>query len=243
MVRRAKRARADTLALEQGLADDLESARRLLLAGSIVAPDGRKLAASDMLNAACMLQRVADRRVGRGAIKLQAALEAFCLSPAGMVCADIGSSTGGFTEVLLEQGACKVYAVDTAFGELAWKLRQDPRVIVLERTNALFLPPLPDRLQLVTVDLSFTSLTKALPAVQPHCTPDARYIALLKPHYEAPERCAAGGVIPDSGTREIIRTEVLAALAEQHFVTDAIHTSPIEGGGGNTEYLVLLRHE
>ena len=232
-----RKVRADQLIVDQGLAPDLESARKMLLAGRIELPDGSKPTSSTMLPHDLQLAVKAKALVSRGGEKLQHALDTFSLSPQGKICADFGASTGGFTECLLKNGASKVYAIDTAKGELAWKLRTDPRVVTIEETNVLHPPVLPELIEFASIDLSFTSLTKALPAISPLLLPDAPIIALIKPQYEAPELLGSGGIVPDLETREEILKDLFNKLDQLGFNLEAQTTSPILGGGGNTEYL------
>ncbi len=183
--------------------------------------------------------------VSKGGLKLAHALEAFALSPAGLVCADLGCSTGGFTDCLLRHGAAKVYAVDTAYGELAWTLRKDPRVVVMERENALHATPR-EPVSLVTLDVSWTPTKLAVPAAMRWLGADGRIIALVKPHYEAKGlgvTLPRGGVLADTDAERIART-VIDALPAAGVEVLAETRSPIRGGTkqtGNHEWLVLIR--
>jgi len=182
--------------------------------------------------------------VSRAGFKLHAALQAFRITPAGWVCADLGASTGGFTDCLLQHGAEHVYAVDTAYGQLAWKLRQDGRVTVLERSNALHTEPRA-ACDLVTVDLGWTQQRLAIPAAEQWLKPgsEPRIITLIKPHYEATERAMAGrrkGKLDDVEAERVVG-KVLETLREMGFTSLGCIPSPIRGGkGGNTEYLACL---
>jgi len=180
----------------------------------------------------------------RAGLKLHAALQAFGIDPAGLTCADLGCSTGGFTDCLLRHGAKHVYAIDTAYGELAWKLRQDPRVTVLERSNALHTNPLAS-CDLVTVDLGWTPQRLAVPAAGRWLAqgPDARIITLVKPHYEAPGQALAGGHQGKLDDRQApaVTTRVLESLKSLGYQSLMSIPSPIRGGkGGNLEYLALI---
>ncbi len=174
--------------------------------------------------------------VSRGGIKLEHGLEIFAVDVTGMTVLDVGSSTGGFVDCLLQHGAAKVYSVDTAYGELAWKLRKDPRVVVIERQNILFLETLPEQVDLVTIDVTFTSLTKILPAVKNFMKPGGKVIALVKPQYERQDVALKHhGVIPSElldGIVDSVNLEGYKLLAKTQ--------SPILGGSGNTEYLIYL---
>jgi 23S rRNA (cytidine1920-2'-O)/16S rRNA (cytidine1409-2'-O)-methyltransferase len=177
--------------------------------------------------------------VSRGGLKLQHALEKFQISVTDLVVLDVGSSTGGFVDCLLQNGAAKVYAVDTAYGEFAWKLRNDPRVVVMERTNVLHLPPLPEPVDLVTIDASWTKLEKILPIVKAVLKPQGQIIALLKPHYQADKSKLVKGVLPEEEALKV-KEKVEKEIEDLGFkIHDAVE-SPILGGGGNTEYLLLL---
>lgn len=175
----------------------------------------------------------------RGGLKLAAALDSFDMSPAGLVCADLGCSTGGFTDCLLQRGAAKVYAVDTAYGELAWKLRKDARVVVLERSNALHVE-LPEKIDLITIDLGWTRQRLSLPVAWAHAKPGGAIISLIKPHYEADKTLLCRGVLPDVHVEATIEG-VVAELVQLGIRIEALTDSPIRGQGGNREALALIR--
>jgi len=185
--------------------------------------------------------------VGRGGIKLQHALDTFAIDPGGWVCADFGSSVGGFTDCLVQAGAARIYAVDTSYGELAWKLRQDERVTPIERTNAMHAEP-PEPVDLVTIDLGWTKQERAVPAALRWLKADGRIVTLVKPHYELErneKERLAGGVLPeDEAERVVVR--VLDALPAFGVRVLGSTKSPILGGQkkgrgtGNAEWLALL---
>lgn len=191
-----------------------------------------------------------DQFVSRGGIKLQKAIENFKLKIENLTCLDVGSSTGGFVDCLLQNGAKKVYAVDTAYGELAWKLRNDPRVVVMERTNILF----PDtwkvgsvpkdalsfQVDIVTIDAGWTKLGLVLPVVKKFLKGSGTIIALLKPHYEGGEKNLVKGVVPESLVEEI-KNRTIENIKELGFKVEHVVDSPILGGAGNKEYLLLIR--
>lgn len=179
------------------------------------------------------------RFASRGGEKLQAAIENFNIDVSGKVVLDVGSSTGGFVDCLLQNGAKKVYSVDTAYGELAWKLRKDERVVVMERTNILYLETLPEQVDIVTIDASWTKLELILPVVKKFLKDNGQTIALLKPHYQAEKSSLVKGVLPKEQA-EKVKTEVLANVENLGFKVEEVMESPILGGGGNTEYLVHL---
>lgn len=169
--------------------------------------------------------------VSRGGIKLEYALKTFKVDVKGLTVLDVGSSTGGFVDCLLQNGAARVYSVDTAYGELAWKLRQDPRVVVIERQNVLFPGDLPEKMDLVTIDVTFTSLTKILPVVKKFLKPDGKVIALLKPQYEDQKLALKNhGVVLENFHEEIL----------SRFQYQKMTPSPILGTGGNKEYLLYF---
>ncbi len=178
--------------------------------------------------------------VSRGGVKLQAALENWQLKTENLVCLDVGSSTGGFVDCLLQNGAAKVFSVDTAYGELAWKLRNDPRVVVMERTNILYLQELPEQVGLITIDASWTRLELILPVVLNFLKDDGQIIALLKPHYQAGQKRLIKGVVP-AELVEMIKDETIQKIKDLGFKINDQMESPILGGGGNKEYLLLIK--
>ncbi len=202
-----------------------------------------------------MSEPSSTRFVSRGGEKLAAALEHFQVDPIGLVCADLGSHVGGFVDCLLQHGAQKVYAVDTSYGTFAWKLRRDPRVVVMERTNAMH-ASIPEPVDLVTIDVGWTRQTKVLPNVASMLKPDGRVIALIKPHYErqlnrtAPVRRGKGQTpksnraSPDVLSEEVFQEVVKEVLADIRLLGWSIEKtilSPIRGHGGNQEMLALLK--
>lgn len=194
-------------------------------------------------DAALTVRGPAEPFVSRGGRKLAAALDAFEVDVRDRVALDVGASTGGFTDCLLQRGARRVYAVDVGYGQLDHRLRQDPRVIVMERVNARHLPPdaLPERVDLVTVDVSFISLLKVVPALLPHLRPGGLLLPLIKPQFEAGRReVGAGGVVRDPELRRAVIEHVLAGLAELGLERLGCIDSPVAGPAGNIEALALL---
>jgi 23S rRNA (cytidine1920-2'-O)/16S rRNA (cytidine1409-2'-O)-methyltransferase len=176
--------------------------------------------------------------VSRGGLKLDHALTFFGLEVSGRICADLGCSTGGFTDCLLRRGAAKVYAVDTGYGVLDWKLRKDPRVVVMERTNAMHVQ-LPQTVGIVTVDISWTRQRNILPSARKMLAEEGTVVSLIKPHYEADPAILRKGVVPEESVEsvvEAVRREIEAA----GWVWENSVRSPIKGGGGNVEVLVRL---
>ncbi|MCS6844530.1 MAG: TlyA family RNA methyltransferase [Caldilineales bacterium] len=237
--------RLDTLLVARGLAESRERARSLIMAGEVLVNDA-PATKPGMLVAADADVRVREGLpyVSRGGLKLEAALDAFGLDPTGMVAVDVGASTGGFTDCLLQRGAAHVVAVDVGYGQLAWKLRADPRVTVLERTNVRHLEALPDgRLaDLAVVDVSFIGLRLVLPAVARLLAPGGRIVALIKPQFEAGRgRVGKGGVVRDPEVHRQVLRDVLGWAVEQGWAVEGLIRSPITGPKGNVEFLCLLR--
>ena len=180
-----------------------------------------------------------NRFVSRGGEKLQAAIVNFQLSIVNLVVLDVGSSTGGFVDCLLQNGAQKVYALDTAYGELAWKLRNDPRVVVMERTNILHLENLPEDVDLITIDAGWTKLELILPVVRKFLKDNGIIIALLKPHYESDKRDLVKGVLSEE-VAEKVKNEVLLKIENLQLKIVDVMDSPILGGAGNKEFLLKI---
>lgn len=180
-----------------------------------------------------------DTFVSRGGIKLQAALDQFKIDTKGKIALDVGSSTGGFVDCLLQNGASKVYSVDTAYGELAWKLRNDPRVVVMERTNILYLQQLPEQVDLITIDAGWTKLELVLPVIKKFLILNGIIIALLKPHYEADKKLLQKGILAED-VAEQVKDEVIKRIQDLGFKIPHIVDSPILGGAGNKEYLLKI---
>jgi 23S rRNA (cytidine1920-2'-O)/16S rRNA (cytidine1409-2'-O)-methyltransferase len=180
--------------------------------------------------------------VSRGGLKLAAALDAFGVNPAHWVCADIGASTGGFTDCLLQRGAARVYAVDVGYGQLAWSLRQDPRVVSLERVNIRYLEGLPEPVALATVDVSFIGLGLVLPRVATLLVPGGQVIALIKPQFEVGKgQVGKGGVVRDPALHRAAIEQVLTQAAPIGLAPAGLIRSPIIGPAGNVEFLAWLR--
>lgn len=237
--------RLDTLLVQRGLAPSRERARALIEEG-VVLVDGlvaRKPATRVRPDQPLRLAREDHGWVGRGALKLLGVLEPFGVDPTGAVCADLGASTGGFTEVLLRHGATRVYAIDVGKGQLAWRLRTDPRVVVMEGVNARHLDGLPDPIDLVVGDLSFISLRLILPAVQAILRPGGEAVVLVKPQFEAGrEAIGAGGRVRDDAVRERAIGRVRTDAADAGFTVLGGHDSPLAGAkAGNVEHFLHLR--
>jgi 23S rRNA (cytidine1920-2'-O)/16S rRNA (cytidine1409-2'-O)-methyltransferase len=237
-----KKQRLDVLVYERGLAPSREMAQRYIQAGEI-SVDGERRTKPGMrvpVDADITLKEAA-RFVSRGGLKLLSALEAFDISVAGKVCADVGASTGGFTDCLLQFGATKVYALDVGYGQLAVKLRNDPRVIVMERVNVRHLAQLDEPVSIVVVDVSFISLQLVLPVIQQWLTPQADVIPLIKPQFEAGKAdVGKGGIIKDHDVHRRVLEEILGFAAAQGFGVEAVIQSGIKGSKGNVEFLAWL---
>jgi 23S rRNA (cytidine1920-2'-O)/16S rRNA (cytidine1409-2'-O)-methyltransferase len=242
------RQRADQLLVDRGLAESRTRAQALILAGTVFSGDERVVKAGQPLAADAPLEvRGRDHPwVSRGGVKLAHAIDHFALSPTGVTAMDIGSSTGGFTDVLLSKGAAHVFAVDSGTNQLAWKLRQDPRVTVLEQTSArLLTPELIDRpCTWVVCDASFISLRKVLEVPLRLAEPDCRLVALIKPQFEVGRgEVGKGGVVRDPTLHQRVCNEVRDWLEDEGWAVEGIVESPITGPEGNVEFLVSARRE
>jgi len=242
------RARLDKLMQDRGLAASRERARALIMAGDVLVAGRPETKAGTLVDPAAEIAlRVADHPyVSRGALKLVKGLDQFAIDPGGAVALDIGASTGGFTDVLLRRGAARVYAIDVGYGQLAWSVRQDGRVVVLERENARTIDParVPEPCDLAVIDVSFISLTLVLPRVRELLRPPAGkpIVALVKPQFEVGrERVGKGGVVRDPEVRRGAVDKVRTWAAAHGFTAGGDVESPITGPAGNVEYLLLLR--
>lgn len=241
-----EKVRLDVLLVNLSLADSRSQAQRLIMAGQ-VRVDGQvasKPGASVSANAQVQVDR-RPRFVSRGGEKLEAAIDAFQPQLDGRVCADVGASTGGFTDCLLQHGAVRVYAIDVGTGILEWKLRQDRRVIVMEGTNARFLDHLPEPVDLVVIDASFISLKMLLPVVKNWFSlQGGAVVALIKPQFEAGRQAVARGkgVVRDQQLHRQVLGEVLSFAQQAGFQVNGLIRSPLLGPKGNAEFLVYLAY-
>lgn len=243
------RERLDALIVERGLAPSRERARALIMAGEVLV-DGQiahKAGTLVPLSAQTELVGLAAelRYVSRGGLKLERALDHFALDPTGMVCLDVGASTGGFTDVLLRRGARRIYAIDVGRGQIAWSLRTDPRVVVMDRTNIRHVETLPETPDCAVIDVSFISLRLVLPRVSALLRQEGWVVALVKPQFEAgrAEANRGAGVISDPEVRRRVLVDLLAWLASENgpaFAACGLTSSPITGRDGNHEYLLWL---
>jgi 23S rRNA (cytidine1920-2'-O)/16S rRNA (cytidine1409-2'-O)-methyltransferase len=246
-----KKTRLDLLMVERGLVESRSMAQRLVMAGQ-VRVDGQVVLRSAANVSPHVRVEIEPglRYVSRGGEKLQAALESFKVEPVGRVCADVGASTGGFTDCLLQHGAAKVYAIDVGRGILDWKLRQDERVVVMEKTNARFLERLPQAVHIVTIDVSFISLKVMFPVLRdwffagmdPDQPAQGTIIALVKPQFEAGRQQVSRGkgVIRDTLIHRQVLMDVLGEAIEQGLIVRGLIRSPLTGPKGNVEFLAWL---
>jgi len=239
------RQRLDQLLVDRGLVDSREKARALILAGQVMV-DGQKIDKAGHAVAADARVELLEspRYVGRGGLKLEAALHHFGIQPAGKICLDIGSSTGGFTDCLLQRGAARVYAVDVGTAQLDWKLRNDPRVVVREQVNARYLTrdEVPEPIDLVVADVSFISVTMILPVLPNLLAKSAEMVILVKPQFELErEQVGKGGIIRDPRLHREACQRVEEAVQKLGFRTGII-PSPVLGAEGNQEFLLYARH-
>lgn len=220
-------------------------AQGLIHTGNVLGPDGKVLHEPGLRlpENTLLTVREGPRYVGRGGEKLEAALDHFDINVNGAIAIDVGASTGGFTDCLLQRGAARVYAVDVGRGQLAWKLRQDPRVVVMERTNIRHLraEQLPERPDFFTVDCSFISLSLVLPPIKTLVAGTAKGIVLIKPQFEADRECVEkGGVVRDTDVHDRVVQDVLRTAEKLGFASRGVIPSPLLGPAGNREFLAYL---
>lgn len=240
-----KSERIDTLLVQRGLCDSREQAKRLILAGEVRSGDRIIDKASTKLSPDVELTlKEKPKFVGRGGLKIEGALDGFGIDPTGWVCMDVGASTGGFTDCLLQRGAAKVHAIDVGTNQLVWKLRNDPRVISREQFNARHMTPedIGEPIQLAVMDLSFISLTKVLPAVFSVMADDGQVVCLIKPQFElSREEVAKGGIVRDPALHDKAVAKIRDFVADQEgWEWKGVMDSPIKGGDGNVEFLARL---
>ena len=243
MPARVRKKRADVLLAERGLAESREQAQVLIMEGLVFAPSGRVLKASSSLAEDTPLEvRGRLPYVSRGGLKLAGALDVFGLAVEGLTALDVGASTGGFTDCLLQRGARHVYAVDVGHGQLHHRLRQDGRVTVMEKINARHPYELPDPVDLVVVDVSFISLVLVMPRAVDHLRIGGHVVALVKPQFEAPRgQVGRGGVVKDPGTHAAALGKIVLHAVEQGMRIRGMCPSPILGDKGNREFFLLLQ--
>jgi 23S rRNA (cytidine1920-2'-O)/16S rRNA (cytidine1409-2'-O)-methyltransferase len=236
------RQRLDQALVARGLAESRASAQSLVLAGEVRVDGERVIKPSQMVSTEALLEVAAPPPyVSRGGTKLAAALAAFGLSVDGKTCADVGASTGGFTDCLLQHGAARVFAIDVGHGILHWRLRQDARVVVMERTNVRSLESLPQSMDVVTIDVAFISLRLVLPVVAGWLLAGSDVVALVKPQFEAGRHAAGKGVVRDPTVHRQVLEEVLACAIDSGLAPQGILRSPLRGPKGNVEFLLWAR--
>ncbi|HUU07988.1 MAG TPA: TlyA family RNA methyltransferase [Dehalococcoidales bacterium] len=240
----AKR-RIDSLLLERGLVESRAKAQSLIMAGEVT------VAGQAVIKSGTLVPEDAEIAitkpppfVSRGGLKLEHALDRFQLDVAGKIAADIGASTGGFTDCLLQRGAKRVYAVDVGYGQLDYHLRKDPRVVVMERVNARYPIPIPEKIDLATIDVSFISVEKVILSVTKLLNAGGYIIVLLKPQFEARrEEVGKGGIIKESAVHARVLGRFIAWLSEHDFRLNGLVASPVLGASGNREFLLLIKKQ
>jgi len=241
--------RLDRLLVERGVAQSRQRAQAMIMAGKILVNSHQRVdKAGFMVSQDDAIELIGQDipYVSRGGLKLEGALQALELNLDGLICLDVGASTGGFTDCLLQNGAARVYAVDVGYGQLAWKLRQDPRVVVIERTNIRHMPAdaVADPIDLSTIDVSFISLKIVVPAVRKFLKDGARILALIKPQFEVGKtQVGKGGVVRDSTLHNRVIQSLSDFFVESDFACETVIPSPILGPKGNREFFILLRHQ
>ena len=240
------KARLDQLLVDRGLADSRTRAHALVMAGQVFSGEQRLDKPGRMVDPALVVEVRGPVHpwVSRGGVKLAHGLEHFQLSPAGLVCLDVGASTGGFTDVLVHRGAARVYAVDVGKGQLDWKLRNDPRVVVREGVNAraLSTAEVPEPIDLIVCDASFIGLEIVLPAALSLAKPEGMLVALIKPQFEVGKgRVGKGGVVRDEALHDEVTARVQEWLQSQGWSVQGVVPSPLLGPKGNREFLIAAR--
>ena len=238
--------RIDILLFEKGLAPSREKAKTMIMAGSVYVNNQKFDKPGDTVNEDAVIEVRGStlKYVSRGGLKLEKAMELFPITLEGRTCMDVGASTGGFTDCMLQNGACRVYSVDVGYGQLAWQLRQDPRVVNLERTNARYLTreQIPEEIDFFSVDVSFISLKIILPAVRPLLRDGGQAVCLIKPQFEAGrEKVGKKGVVRDKKVHEEVVESICGFALENGYSVLGLTFSPVKGPEGNIEYLIFLQ--
>ena len=240
--------RLDRLLVDRGLVESRERGQALILAGQILVNGQKQDKAGALVPEDAELRILGETLpyVSRGGLKLEAALREFRIDPKGKTALDVGASTGGFTDCLLQHGAIKVYAVDVGYGQMAWKLRQDPRVVLIERTNIREIAPslIQEPVDLIVIDVSFISLEKVVPPVLPLLAKNGSLTALIKPQFEVGrEQVGKGGIVRDEAARNAAKERVSAFIHGLGLTVKGVIPSPITGQDGNVEYLIHAVNE
>jgi 23S rRNA (cytidine1920-2'-O)/16S rRNA (cytidine1409-2'-O)-methyltransferase len=235
--------RLDRLLVEHGLVESRERGQALILAGQVLV-NGQKIDKAGTLVAVDSDIRILGEQmpyVSRGGLKLEKALHEFAIDVKEKTALDVGASTGGFTDCLLQHGAKKVYAVDVGYGQMAWKVRQDPRVVVIERTNIRDIDQalIPEKVDIIVIDVSFISLEKVIPSILRFLKPAAGFVALIKPQFEVGKgQVGKGGIVRDEAARNEAVERIRAFVKKQRFEVQGVIPSPITGQDGNVEFLI-----
>ena len=238
--------RLDVLLVEQGLADSREKAKAIIMSGIVYVDNNKEDKAGTTFDETAKIEVRGNtlKYVSRGGLKLEKAMDHFGVELAGKVCMDVGASTGGFTDCMLQNGAVKVYSVDVGHGQLAWKLRNDERVVCMEKTNIRYVTPedIDDKIEFASIDVSFISLTKVLPAVKKLLTDSGEIVCLIKPQFEAGrEKVGKKGVVRDKSVHEEVVNNIISFALSNGFSVLDLEYSPIKGPEGNIEYLVHIK--
>lgn len=237
--------RLDVLLVQRGLAPSRETAKTMIMEGNVFVNNNREDKAGSLFSDDCNIEIHGNtlKYVSRGGLKLEKAMTHFGITLDGKVCMDIGASTGGFTDCMLQNGARKVYSVDVGYGQFAWVLRQDPRVVCMEKTNIRYVTPedIDDVLDFASVDVSFISLTKVLPAAHELLRDSGQMVCLIKPQFEAGrEKVGKKGVVRDRGVHLEVVEKIIDFALNNGFSVLNLEYSPIKGPEGNIEYLVYI---
>ena len=243
-----KKERLDILLVERGLAASREKAKALIMMGKVLVAEEREEKAGAMVasDAEIRIKGEPEPFVSRGGYKLLKALTAFAIDLTGKTCMDIGASTGGFTDCMLQHGAKRVYSIDVGYGQLAWSLRQDERVVVLEKTNVRYLTEeqVPEPVDFASVDVSFISLTKIIDAAQTRLKYGGEMVCLIKPQFEAGrEKVGKNGVVRDKKVHQEVIERIVQEMQDRQFVVLGLDFSPIKGPAGNIEYLLYIKNQ
>ncbi len=238
--------RLDKIIVEKGMVSSRERARALIMAGKVFVDNAPAVKTGAMISPDAHIEIKGEDMpyVSRGGLKLDSALKHFKINLAGKIAMDVGSSTGGFTDCLLQHGIEKVYCIDVGYGQLAWKLRQDKRVVLIERTNIRYLEreKITDHIDIATIDVSFISLTKVVPRVLEFLKEDGEIIALIKPQFEVGKgEVDKGGIVKDESKRLRAVEQVKKDIESLGLLTIGIIASPIAGQKGNVEYLIYMK--
>ena len=238
-----KKIRLDRLLVERGLVQTRSRGQILVMAGEVRVGGATAVKPAMMVTKDAQVEIITPMPfVGRGGYKLDAALEVFAIDVEGKTCADVGACTGGFTDVMLQRGAHRVYSIDVGYGQLDWKLRQDERVVPLERTNARYLESLPELINFAAIDVSFISLALIIPAVRKWLSTEFDIVALVKPQFEAgPRDVAKGGIVRNPEVHRRVLTNFIGWARSQQLALTGLIRSPIKGASGNVEFLAWLR--